>query len=402
MAWVCAIALFAAGAPAVAQEIRLKEPDISKTRMRIGPVALDPTIELTNLGVDTNVFNEPDPLAKQDFTFTLRPRTDAWMKMGPTWITGNVRADVIWYQEHSSERAGNGYYTLGWTVPLNRLAFGVQGFYLHAHERPGFEIDTRAERSELNGKAAVEYRALPNTYVGIRGGRQRVDFDDDQFYNGQNLQTELNRTVSTAALTVRHQLTPLTALTIDAGTQEDRFEFSPLRNSESTTAGVEISFDPFALLKGSARIGYRDFMPADPKVPGYSGMTAAVDLTYVLQGSTKVSFQLNRDIQYSFDGNQPYYLQTGVNGSIAQQIYGPLDVVFRLGNQHLDYRDRVGAAVAAPSRTDLVHIYGGGAGYHVGPDLRIGFDIEKQKRISEEPHRNYEALRFGISMTYGL
>ena len=43
-----------------------------------------------------------------------------------------------------------------------------------------------------------------------------------------------------------------------------------------------------------------------------------------------------RDVQYSFEANQPYYLQTGIEGSIAQQIFGPFDVVGRGGVQSLE------------------------------------------------------------------
>lgn len=41
-------------------------------------------------------------------------------------------------------------------------------------------------------------------------------------------------------------------------------------------------------------------------------------------------------------------LQTGVSGEIAQQVFGPVDVVVRGGLQRLEYRERAGAP--APSR----------------------------------------------------
>src|SRR4051812_8620320 len=237
--------------PLRAQEIKV--PDPSRARVRIGPVALNPSVNLTNLGIDTNVFNEPSGLEKEDFTFTLTPRADAWLKVGPTWVGGSARADVVWYQTYESERSGNGFYTVNWTAPLNRLAFAIEGGYLHARERPGFEIDDRVLRTELGGRAALEYRVLSKTSIGVRGGRQRIAFDEDQVYQGTDLSVELNRTVTTAAFTVKHQLTPLTAISFDAGSENDRFVSSPARDTDSTTAGAQITFDPDAILKGSAR-----------------------------------------------------------------------------------------------------------------------------------------------------
>jgi len=389
-----------AAAPAAAQGT--KEPDVSKVRVRLGPVALDPTIELANLGVDTNVFNEPSGEEKQDFTFTLTPRARAWMKAGPTWLTADFREDIVWYQEYSSERAANTFFSGGWIVPLNRLAFGFDGSYLNARERPGYEIDVRAERRELQGRAAIEYRALAKTFLTARAGRSDVEFDADEFFLSSNLSRELDRVVTMFAIGIKHDLTPLTSISFDLTRQEDRFDFSQLRDSDSTTFSVQVTFDPFAVIKGTARIGYRDFVPLDPTVPGYQGGTAAVDLSYVLQGSTKLGVQIGRDVQYSFDVNQPYYLQTGISGSIAQQIYGPLDVVARAGTQHLSYRDRAGATVAVAGRTDEVRTLGVGVGYHVGSELRIGFNVDRSRRDTDLAGRRYEGYRAGMSVTYGL
>jgi hypothetical protein len=100
--------------------------------------------------------------------------------------------------------------------------------------------------------------------------------------------------------------------------------------------------------------------------------------------------------------NQPYYLQTGIDGSVAQQIFGPFDVVGRLGVQTLAYRDRAGAAVLVANRVDNVRTYGAGVGYHMGKDVRLGFNVDKSQRISDVIGRQYSGLKFGAAVTYGL
>ncbi len=207
--------------------------------------------------------------------------------------------------------------------------------------------------------------------------------------------------MTTAGITVRQQLTPLTSITVEGSDEQDRFELSPLRNSDSRAVSASVAFDPLALIKGRARVGYRDFKPLDPTLPPYDGLTASVDLSYVLLNMTKFAIQSMRDVQYSYDVNQPYYLQTGVNGSITQQIFGPVDVVGRAGIQHLDYRDRSGTSDSG-SRLDTVQTYGGGVGYHVGPDLRIGVNVDYVKRTSPIPIRQYHGLVLGTSVTYGF
>ena len=72
----------------------------------------------------------------------------------------------------------------------------------------------------------------------------------------------------------------------------------------------------------------------------------------------------------------------GVTGSISQQIFGPVDVVGRIGAQRLEYRVRTDAPVD-PNRVDHVTTYGGGVGYHMGSDLRVGFNVDQYRRRSE-------------------
>jgi hypothetical protein len=47
-------------------------------------------------------------------------------------------------------------------------------------------------------------------------------------------------------------------------------------------------------------------------------------------------------------------------------------------------------------------MYGGSIGYHVGPDLRVAFNVDQQIRRSEVSSQRYRGLRYGISATYGL
>jgi hypothetical protein len=122
------------------------------------------------------------------------------------------------------------------------------------------------------------------------------------------LQQELNRTVTTAAFTARHRLTPLTTLTLDVAREQDRFEFSPLRDSDSTSVTAGVKFDPFALIKGSAWVGYRSFTPLLPGTPAFNGVIADGKLWYVLGESTRIDVEVQRDLQYSYDTTQPYYI----------------------------------------------------------------------------------------------
>lgn len=378
-------------------------PDPATVRLRIGPLWMNPRLELGNLGIDDNVFNEPeDQNPKRDFTATITPTTDVWMRLGRSWLQFNIREDIVWFQKYSGERSANNSYSLNWRMPLNRLIVTVSPNYQNTRERPGFEIDVRSRRTEYGGNASVEVRALARTFFGVTGSYKKVDYDQDAVFLGTNLHDELNRTETAAAVTARHLLTPLTTIRFNVGRQQDRFEFSPLRDSNSTDVGVSVMFDPHALLKGSASIGYRNFHPLVGGLPDYVGFTGLGDLSYVLLGATRFRVQFKRDVGYSYDINQPYYLETGVNGSIDQQVFGPFDVIARAGVTTLAYRDRAGAFVDRVNRVDYVHNYGGGIGYYMSRDLRLGFNIDQYRRISDVWERQYDGLRYGTSVTYAF
>jgi len=130
--------------------------------------------------------------------------------------------------------------------------------------------------------------------------------------------------------------------------------------------------------------------------------STAVDLTYVLLGSTRFQFGTTRDVQYSYDVNQPYYVQTGVTGSLTQQIFGPFDLQGRVGAARLAYRTREDVTVVDPNRVDHTRTFGLGLGYHMGADVRLAFNLDWNKRESVLTNRTYHGLRYGTAITYGF
>jgi hypothetical protein len=385
----------------VQAQVVLAEPDPSTFRMHLGPLGLTPTIALTNAGVDTNVFytatnNNP----QSDFTFTLTPQTPLYLRMGGTWLVGNVKEGFVWFDKFADQRSWNQDYTLGWLVPLPRMSFDVGGNYVNTHDRPGFEIDARPQHFETAVNGALEIRALAKTYFGVTAERRKIDYGAFDYF-GVNLQSELTRTATTEVLTARYRLTPLTNITFGAGEDQERFEYLPLTDSNSRLYTATVSFDPAALINGSAQIGYRTFKPLSAELQGYSGSTASVNLSYTALESTKMSATVTRDIQYSYDINTPYYLQTGVTATLTQEVYGPLDLQGRIGAQRLAYIDRIGAVVAVANRVDHVQSYGGGAGYRLSRDIRLGLNIDQQKRTSELTNLQYNDLQIGIAITVG-
>jgi len=273
------------------------DPDAAAT-LRLGPFSLKSTIALTNLGVDTNVFNQADADRSQsDFTMTFAPTTDAWLRLGRTWVSGTIHVDWVYYNRFASERSANTNYRIGLARSFNRLALRGNASRLSTRDRPGYEIDARSRRFETSFDGEVEMRVLPKTNVAARGWQRRIEFDRAAVFRDANLAQELNRTNSGHALVVRHTWTPLTSLSLEVGRDQERFVFSPFRDSDSTRVVGNINFQPLALINGTASVGYRHFTPSPSDVQPYRGAIAAVNLSYSLLGTTRVGVQANRDVQ---------------------------------------------------------------------------------------------------------
>ena len=77
----------------------------SRARVHLGPLALSPAISLTNAGIDTNVFNEPTVAGpKRDFTMTVQPKADVWLRLGRSLISGNATEDLVYYRTYANQR----------------------------------------------------------------------------------------------------------------------------------------------------------------------------------------------------------------------------------------------------------------------------------------------------------
>jgi len=107
-----------------------------------------------------------------------------------------------------------------------------------------------------------------------------------------------------------------------------------------------------------------------------------------------------RDVAYSYELANPYYVQTGWTATLTQRLFGPWDFQLLGGRDGLAYE-----GVTLPSgdrRRDRVDRLGGGVGYQIGSGVRLSFDVQSWQRQSERPGGDYRTLRAGFSGAYGF
>ena len=235
----------------------------------------------------------------------------------------------------------------------------------------------------------------------LTGKRSWFKYDDVEQYRGINLGERLNRRSDIEELHARVRLTPLTTFVVRTQAMQDRFDVADVRNTDSYSVMPGFELRPQALISGEVFVGVRRFTPLSSDLPDFTGVVAAVKAKYALS-ATRFGVNVARDITYSFEALQPYYALTDVGGDVTQRITYAWDVVVRGSRQSMAYRNVV-TTTSLPERIDRSWMAGAGLGYRLGETLRLGFDANYYRRtVDLNGARNYEGLRLGASVSYGL
>jgi hypothetical protein len=393
--------LLLASVPAdAAAQVRDSDP-AEFAALRFGPVALTPTFALRDVGVDTNVFNQPD--AKRDFTATFVPGVDAWMRVGRVHFSSETELEWLYFQDATSQRSFSVDQAGTIELPFTYFTPYVKGGYSNLRRRPNFEIDQRVRYITTSSAYGVRFYLGDRTRVDVERRQSRIDFSDEAF-GDPTLAAALNRDNTGTHVAFRYALTGLTTVVTGVTVEEDRFLLSSLRDSDGVSVMGGFEFRPFALISGSAAVGYRTFETLDAAVPDFDGLVAAVDVKWVIRDMTRFIIGVDRDVQYSFELVEPFYVQTGWNVDARQMVSYNWDIEGRVGLTRLAYRQLatgIGQDSLGAGRVDRVSVYGVGIGRRIGTELRVGFDLNHVDRRSDASGRSYDGFRIGGTVTYG-
>jgi hypothetical protein len=393
-----AILVVAAAIPAAAQTPAPPDPDAPL--IQAGPFGISPTLLLRELGRDENVFNERDN-PKGDFTFTIVPRAEVVFKPRAVRVSYIAATEYVYYKKYDSERSTNlssavrADVTLGWFQPYV-LASGT-----NTRQRLNQEVDIRARHRERVYGGGFGIRAGTRLTFGASARTTSLRFDEVLF-RGENLAASFDSDIDAIEGSAGVQLTPFTLFSLVVSREEQRFRIAGERDSESVRITPTLAFSPEAVLHGSIAVGYRKFTPRGSGLSPYSGLVATATVGTTLWNRHRVEGVFGRDIRYSYGRDTPYYLATGGNVTLTSQLVGPFDIRLTGARQSLDYRGVPGSPAVSRPGNDTVTSYGGGVGYRIRDQLRLGFNSEWSSRDSQlSSTREYRNRRIFASVTWG-
>jgi len=383
-----------AGAPAMAQDDR-------PARIRVGSVSVMPTLEIQDVGYDSNVYNVDDhPTA--DFTFTVIPIVLATAGTTRNRVTVRSATGLAYFSEQRSERSVNQDLTATMRAALRRLFVFAGGGYLNTRQRPTEEIDVRSRRYEHRGTVGAGVAVSPNLSAEFSAGSSRTAFDTDTIFNGTLLAVELNQTTRTVAGGVRYAATPLTTLSIDAAVDKTRFTRAPMRDSNSFRTLIGIATRPRALVAGSVAIGLQRFRPLTGAMPDFDGIVGSADLKYRLSGSTTLGFRFDRALSNSYLDADPYYLRSGLALSVRRQLAARWNV--DVSGRRYSHRYRQADVLPADHITPDERFVEAQTAvtYQARRNTRLSLFLTYYERHSAFASRTFDSFRVGTSAVYGF
>jgi hypothetical protein len=392
------LALFPSSAVAQVQS-GADEPE-ERPRLTFGPLGVTPKLALRDIGVDTNVFRTATD-ARRDFTATIGPGADTWLRLGRTRLRTSTQLDWIYFQRFGEQRSFNFSEDVRVDVDLVRVAPFLRTSFARTRQRTNPELDLRIRQRRTLVGGGANIRVGPNLVVETEVLASQLSLDDETPEEAV-LAAALNRRTHAGSVSGRWRLTPLTTFVLRGEVARDEFEHTPLRDSRSFMLLPGLELRPLALISGHAFVGVKRFATDDEMLPDFTGLIAEVAVGWTISDLARFSVQVRRDVEYSFQETDPYFLLTDVGVDARHALGYDWDVVGRAGLSNLAYRSvAAGLPIAGGDRIDWAHLVGGGVGRRFGDDIRVGVDVDRVSRRSSRIDREFQGFRIGGTFTYG-
>lgn len=367
---------------------------------RTGPVSVYPTVAVRDIGFDSNVYNDATG-PKGDFTYTFAPRLYVVTPIGNSRFVGTGFGNLVYFQTYKDQQAVGGLFQARYEVMSPGFRpFATAGF-ADRRERRGLEIDERVRQRQTTATLGADMDVTTRTALTAWVGRVQTGWDRNALYDGVSLSEQLDYSTDIFAAGAKFKATPFTTIGMTAEVHRDRFERSPVRDADRLLIGPSVDFDAGASIVGHVRVGYQRFDPIDPIVADHRGVAAQADLRYTFRDLTEAKLETRRDVDYSYDPIQPYYLEAGGVLTVSQRVIGPLQVI-AIGERHTLRHQRL-SQTSFDGRTEITHTAGGGFALQIRKQMRFELIYQSTRRTSTEPGwREYERRRLFASVFYGL
>jgi hypothetical protein len=338
--------------------------EMSRARMRLGPIRLLPSINVWNAGYDSNVFATSDnPVG--DWTVSVNAGARFLVPFGSKFV---LRADAFpqytWYNELSERDEFGGRYAGSLYGFFNRMTMELAGGYFQQYQLYSTEVDTFVFQTSTNGLAKFDIELTSHLGVFGQGSYRDVRYEQVDGPPQQDIGVPLNDRIETGGRGgLRYRVSDTWVVGLAGEATFADFKITPeLRNNTSTAALASIQINRprfYVNLIG----GYREGKGEDSDYfPRYSTGVGSFFLSFFPISWLELQGYGHREVTYSITVVNPYFFENRIGGKVNIQI-GPrilLTGYGQVGPNNYPRGQPVEGQTNLVKRRDEAEQYGGG------------------------------------------
>lgn len=382
------------------------DPDLAtKDMRRLGPVRLQPSFLLKDVGYDDNVRFEAQT-RQGDTTATLGASLGLLL-LGAH--RGGLRlfqeADYVTFAHNDDLNHWNGQARARGILLVKRAVLSLEDHFVSDRERWGTEIDQRIRRT--NNIITAEARLRREGRLGARGylRRERIDYASGD-PGAANVGDRLNRDESTLALVGELRARPKTTFTLEGDFKRIDFEDRAQgRDAHSRALLPGVRFDPSATLQGELKIGVIDFVARDRPQNDYRGTIGDARLIARLGHAGRVKLGFDRGLVFSINNANLYLINTAWTVAYEQFFSKRVSGELLYGRGLSHYPQAVTLAEPVPRlgiRDDRITNTTATLRYRLNPQLWLNLSGARLVRDSTDDALDRSRNLYGFSTSYAF
>ncbi|MFW6140807.1 MAG: hypothetical protein ACOC5S_05585 [Acidobacteriota bacterium] len=387
-----------------------REQILEQTRWMIGPFRIFPQFRLTNIGYDGNVYygrEGDEPVT--DYTATFSPEVTAYLLFRDYFIFSfTENPEYVYYLEEARERRWNHNFSpeFKWLL-LSRIVLGGSYSYQNRRHRATSEFDVRANELRKAYRGSVFYETPRQTSFGFNYRKEDISYEDVD-YGGEEIYLSriLNRQETTYEGEVYYQVFSSSFFFINGGYTEYEFENvdAQWRDSYSRQFYTGLRFPLLGRINGQISIGYKELIPREEDVTGFSGLVGDSWIDYRMR-ILRFRAEYRRDSRFSYWTNNVYYVEDRYVGGISFYMtrFLRLDYTYNYGEGHYPEKELVrkpDGTYEELKREDIYTTHTLGFAVRLIENTGIGVNVIWWERDSNVPYADRDRMFIGGYLTY--
>jgi hypothetical protein len=373
--------------------------EVENRRFRLGPFRLNPIVQISDLGYDSNVFGSPAGQEVSDWTLGIRAGFQWIVPVGSKlYVVGEATPSYNWYKKLAERRTFAGEYRTALLGFFNRASLEVGGFNTKTLSYISSETQTKAIQTILDGTAKVEIDVASNLslYGNVEVARLRFGLagGDPTIIDV----SEFQRQEAAARGGIRYKFSP--SLDISAGYEKTQTEFvnvAQQRDNQSDAYLLGIHYDrPKFFLNLSG--GYRQGKPYNGSTfERYSNATGSLYASYFLSRRVELKGYGRRRVSYGLEASQ--FLESSFGGGVNVQVHPRILVSLNADTGTNSFPASTLGSVST-ARSDRSTNYIGGVSALVYRKMVVTANAIRSEYSSSESLLNRKVSRYTMSIGF--